>query len=117
MNKLKIYQDELYPELTNFNAKQLRQQATFIEKKNLHLTETNNRNETPREATVEVSNLKTIEDRSQPTEEVVNVIEQNTPPLIKNNMNNDNNNELINYLRQRFTENFNTLKTLRNEYF
>ena len=60
MNRLKIYWDELYPELTNFNAKQLRQRATFIEKKNLHLTETNNRNDTPRDATVEVSNLKTI---------------------------------------------------------
>ena len=34
MNRLKIYWDELYPELTNFNAKQLRQQATFIEQKN-----------------------------------------------------------------------------------
>ena len=109
MNRLKIYWGELYPELANFNAKQLRQQATFTEKNNLHLTETNNRNGTPRNATAEVSNSKTI-DRSQPTEEVTNVIEQNNPPLITNNMKNDNNNELINHLRERFTENFNTLK-------
>ena len=47
----------MYPELTNFNAKELQQQATFTgKKKNLHLTETNNRNETPRDAIVEVSN-------------------------------------------------------------
>ena len=57
MNRLKIYRDKLYPELTNFNAKELQQQATFTgKKKNLHLTETNNRNETPRDAIVEVSN-------------------------------------------------------------
>ena len=56
MNRLKIYRDGLYPELTNFNAKELRQQATFTEKIFLHLTETNNRNETPRDATVEISN-------------------------------------------------------------
>ena len=67
MNMLKIYWDELYPEIKNFNAKQLQQEATFIEKKNLHLTETNNRNETPRDATTEVSHSKT-KDRSQPTE-------------------------------------------------
>ena len=60
MNRLKIYWDDLYPELTNFNAKQL-QQATFIETNNLDLTETNNRNETPRDATVEVSNSNTID--------------------------------------------------------
>ena len=79
MNRLKIYRDGLYPELTNFNAKELRQQATFTEKFFLHLTETDNRNETPRDATVEVSNWKTI-DWSQPIEEVINVIKQNTPP-------------------------------------
>ena len=111
MNRLKIYWDELYLELTNFKAKELRQQATFIEKKNFHLTESNNRNETPRHATVEVCNSKTT-DRSQPTEEVINVIEQNTPPLLTNNMNNNNNKELINHLRERFTENFNTLNKL-----
>ena len=44
MNRLKIYWDKLYPELTNFNSKQLQDEATFIEKKNLHLTENNNRN-------------------------------------------------------------------------
>ena len=51
----------------------------YRKKKNLHVTETNNRNETPRDATVEVSNWKTI-DWSQPIEEVINVIKQNTPP-------------------------------------
>ena len=54
MNRLKIYWGELYPELANFNAKQLRQQATFTEKNNLRLTESNNRNGTPRNATAEV---------------------------------------------------------------
>ena len=69
------------------------------------------RNETPREATVVVSNSKAI-DRSQPTKEVINVIEQNSPPWIANNINNDNTNELINHLQERFTESFNTLNKL-----
>ena len=64
-----------------------------------------------RDATVEVSNSKTI-DRSQPTEAVIIFTEQNTLPLFTNNMKNDNNNELINHLRERFTENFNTLNKL-----
>ena len=40
MKRMEQYWDDLHPELTNFNEKQLRQQATFVESKGLVL-ETN----------------------------------------------------------------------------
>ena len=62
MKRLKLYWDDMHPELQHFNEKQLRQQASFVEKKGLTL-ESNLR--------TDISNTESIPEIDEHPEEIV----------------------------------------------
>ena len=96
MKRLKLYWDELHPEYYHLNEKQLRQQATFVEKKKLVLDsnlETGIRKEWAENLIDQVNqnNIENSTENSQNIPDVENIIDEN----------------LFNNIKSRFSEHYN----------
>ena len=83
MKRMKKFWDEMHPEFTHFNEKQLRQQATFIEKKRLIVhTNTN----TVAENTADITIVDVVPNNIEGDENVFSVENINMEDIVVENI-------------------------------
>ena len=107
--------DDRHPEYSHFTDKNLRQQASYIQKRgyiretqNKDNNDLENRNDPERPTTI-------IEERIDNGNCNNNMLEIRTPPHVKNTVETINNKKLYNTLRKRFVENFEIYQSINTE--
>ena len=84
MNRMKLNWDEIHPELDYFTSKQLRQQATFVERKDLVLANNHGTSNHGNDTTIAHDNVVVEESQSNNnnSDDVITPPGEETPPAI-----------------------------------